>query len=372
MRKRIISAGVLSTLVVAGVATTALAPTAAFAATPTVTITTTPYGGASGGFYDGQTVNVTGSGFTPSSTVQLAECSNKVITGSQTANCDLSTVKQVTADSSGNIATTFQVLSVSYSDTAGDICDSTNANSCLIGASDGTNQGAAGIPLLHGLTASALTGLTNGQQLTVKANGYEADAGTATGQYIVECSAGVLNNITSALSYCDTGTVVIGSANPDGTVTPSQKLTVHAGSAFGAKGLCDGTHPCVLVVTDNISPTSVAQAFAASGFVPITFNHTIVTQVATSTKLKPAAKSGRRGTKMAVTATTKPTKGEGAFGGKLVVTDNGKKVGTFTEPKSGTVKFKVKLLKGKNKIVAKYSGNKFFKKSAGSTSVLGK
>lgn len=215
---------------------------------------------------------------------------------------------------------------------------------------------AAGTPTV---TANPNANLTNGQTVTATVTNFEA----STQIYLVQCTKTVETSKSSA--DCDTGTLQTPTTDASGSATAS--FTVASGSSYtdGDGGKCDSSDPCDIVAVDNpFAPTD--EAFAGITFAAVT------APVTTTTKVT-APKSGKVGKKVSVTATTAPTSGgSAAFGGTVTFTDNKKAVGTVQETSTGVVKESVKLAKGKNTIVATYSGNSAYAKSSGSATVTAK
>jgi hypothetical protein len=99
------------------------------------------------GLLDGQSVSVTGSGFTPFSGVAMVECEDHA-TGA--AQCDLSSELEVGTDGSGSFATTYtvsRVLEISTKD-GNEKVFNCGADRCMLGAADIFNYSiAASSPL---------------------------------------------------------------------------------------------------------------------------------------------------------------------------------------------------------------------------------
>lgn len=382
MRKRLLSAGALGALVTGGMIAATLAPTAAVAAgTPTVAVT--PFAGLD--LANPTSVSVTATNFPASSTIYFIECSVKALSSQSASDCDTATLQPETTDATGAVTDNFSVLSSGYSDT-----DAAGSNTCdqfhpcmVVGLDSGlVPQADAQVyfgptVLGHGSPdASSLSGLKNKQNVSLDMFAYTDAGPSGNGDklYVAECDKTALSHVSNpsaALGYCDLSTAHSYTPDASGDAT-NQSYPITAGNAYADNngGKCDFKNSCVLVAAAlNISTYQIDQF----NVLPISFASSVVTKKTTHTALKPATTKAKAGRKVAVTATTKPTSGgEGAFGGKLVVTDNGKKIASFTEPRSGTVKFKVKLHKGKNKVVAKYSGNKYFTASSGKTTLTGK
>jgi hypothetical protein len=100
------------------------------------------------GLVDGQSVSVTGSGFTPFSGVAMVECEAGA-TGP--AQCDLSSELEVGTDGSGSFATTYtvsRVLEISTNENGKEKVFNCGANRCILGAADVNNYSiAASTPL---------------------------------------------------------------------------------------------------------------------------------------------------------------------------------------------------------------------------------
>lgn len=89
-------------------------------ATPTISVS------PSSGLTNGQTVTITGSGFTPGSSVGVSMCDDPFVDGS---SCDFSTAKIGSSDGAGGFSLTYQVVDTIH----GHSCVPTG---CLIGASN--------------------------------------------------------------------------------------------------------------------------------------------------------------------------------------------------------------------------------------------
>jgi Bacterial Ig-like domain (group 3) len=232
------------------------------------------------------------------------------------------------------------------------------------------------------VTVTPSTNLTDGQTVTVKVQNFGTDTGgTACGVnntntdctlYVVECTQAVVS--TKDVGYCDSNDPSVTPGEPDhvtkittasnGTATGT--FTVRSGSDFlpGHKGAtCDYRTPCVIVVTDAASAADANYA----GFAQVSFKDT---RAKTKTTVK-AKKTAKAGTKLSVAAAT--TRAAAALTGKVQFTDNGKKCGAAVKEKStGRVAGKCKVVKGKNTIVATYSGDANYKTSKGTAKVTGK
>jgi len=378
MIRRTLTAGALTALATtAAIGAAAVAPGAASAAPPPAA-QVQPFAGLT----DGQMVTVNLSGFAANETLYVAQCTPAIASSQSPNDCDLNTVQTAQTGADGTATASLTVASTSYSDGNNGKCD--QFDHCLVlvtnAAPPNTPTEVAAAPIYFGPTvlASQSTGLTNGQSINAGVYGFTQSA-TANGGsgkvYVGECDAAALNyvnNPSSALNYCDFGSLKQYPVDANGDASPQNPAyQILAGKSYSdnAGGKCDAKHSCLLVAATVNSQLQVQQF----NYVPISFANSVVTTTATATSLKPSHKSGVKGHKVRVIARTKPTRGgEGAFGGRLVVTDNGKRVGSFREHANGVVRFTVKLAKGKNRITATYTGNRYFQRSSGHATVTGK
>ena len=100
-----------------------------------VTVTVDP----STGLADGQPVTITGSGFTPGTSVGAAECSAAVAQSHSTSDCDLSNAPIVQADSSGTAVINLRAKATITTPNGGTIDCVTAADPCIIGMGDTTD-----------------------------------------------------------------------------------------------------------------------------------------------------------------------------------------------------------------------------------------
>jgi hypothetical protein len=221
------------------------------------------------------------------------------------------------------------------------------------------------------VSVSPHSGLTDGQTVTVTlanftdASSAHAGSGSATD---IECSAAAIAAIQNggslpqvATQYCDTGTA--NQVPVDSSGDGSAPFTVASSSYTDSSGdKCDANNPCYIAAEDNpVSPLQVAYAeiqFASGSSGP--------TPTKTRVSVKGAAVAGNQ---VKATATTTPG---GSLAGTVTFTDNGKKAGRVKENSAGKVSDKIKLVRGKNKIVATYSGDSAFGKSSGRRTVTAK
>jgi hypothetical protein len=97
----------------------------------------------SSGLVDGQTVSVTGSGFSPYSGVAMVECQADA-TGP--AQCDLSSVLEVGTDGSGSFAATYtvsRIIEIANLENGNEKARNCGAVGCILGAADINNYSVA-------------------------------------------------------------------------------------------------------------------------------------------------------------------------------------------------------------------------------------
>jgi len=114
-------------------------------------------------------------------------------------------------------------------------------------------------------TASATTGLSDGQTVSVDYSGFPAGATIA----VVQCTS----EAPASNTECDEERLALGSSDPNGAGTA--EFTVHTGAIGTAGGTCDAGSSCAIVVTDFPVTTSVA--------IPITFAAEAAEETTTST-----------------------------------------------------------------------------------------
>lgn len=250
------SRAILGAATVATAIGAALVPaTNAFAA-PTMTATWATQS-AGFGLQNGDTASVSGSGFKPSSTVYLVECSGT--TGQ--SNCDLSTLVQAQSDASGNLAATPIVV---HTGTVGD--GSCNANSvCYVaGTTDPTGadltQATAAPIQFDRLQMSPRTNLKNGSVVNLSGAGYKPSSTV----YVSECNSA---DKPSALQHCDAGIVTTFPADANGAFTGTYKVTVPPHPSDPGPFPCVAGKSCIIAGTDNLgNPASGNIGGAVVGF----------------------------------------------------------------------------------------------------------
>jgi hypothetical protein len=256
----------LRTRAILGVATVgaaigaALVPaTNAFAA-PTMAATWATQA-AGFGLQNGDAVSVSGSGFKPSSTVYLVECSGT--TGQ--ANCDLSTLATGQSDASGALPATPIAV---HTGTVGD--GACNANSvCYVagstdaGGTDLTQASAAPIQFDR-LQISPRTGLKNGSVLQLSGAGY----GASKTVYVSECNSA---DKATALQHCDTSAVKTFPADANGAFTGTYTVRTPISASSAGPFACTPGKTCVIAGTDSIAnPGAGAIGGGIVAFAPVT------------------------------------------------------------------------------------------------------
>ncbi|MHB8335112.1 MAG: neocarzinostatin apoprotein domain-containing protein [Acidimicrobiales bacterium] len=247
----LIAVGTLAgTLVASGPITFATASSTP--AGPSITVTPAT------GLKNGDTVTITGSGFTAGDSLFALEC---LVTATSAAGCDTTGATPITANSDGTLpSTTFTV-------TAGAIGTGTCGTSasdltgCVISVSNASAGDAAHAAITFAALASPTinvapsTGLKNGETVTITGSGFTA----GDSLYAVQCLA----TATSATGCNVAGATPI-TANSDGTL-PSTTFTVTAGAigpgACGTKAA--NARACVITVA--------TAAGTDSGAAPIQF-----------------------------------------------------------------------------------------------------
>jgi hypothetical protein len=168
------------------VAAAVLAPAAVAHAGPAPVIAVTP----AVDLVHGQVVTVTGSGFTPSASIGMAQCD---AAGTDTPDCDLSNVMYATADAAGDWSASFTVRRVIHNAYKELDC-ATAPGACVISASNLANIGGEDAlapisfdpsvppppPPVVGVAPS--TELVDGQVVTVMGNGFTPNASIGMSQ----------------------------------------------------------------------------------------------------------------------------------------------------------------------------------------------
>jgi hypothetical protein len=245
----------LAALGVAAAAAIALPATAAHATGPTIDVTPSTL------LQNGQTVSVSGSGFTPSSTFYISECGG---VDNPAAQCDTSHIVTGQTDPDGLIPATDYVVHTGAIGSAGDTCPSSTAaggNGCFIAATTSLTDATQGTakPINFAPVVGVVPATNVKNNATVKVSGYGFPDTKAT-VYVVECGG------TGGQADCDIGTLKTGKTNAAGEFS-NVALTVHTGTV-GDK-TCNPGGPCFAAAATSASPTAAQEGagvftFAAS------------------------------------------------------------------------------------------------------------
>ncbi len=233
-----IAIGTLSGTLVADAPITFAAPSTTPSG-PTVTVT------PSTGLANGQTVAITGAGFTPGDSVYALEC---LVGSTSQAGCDVATLTPITVNSDGTLPSTN--FKVATGNVGTGTCGTTTADAsgCIVAVANASGKDAGGAPITFAVaapTAPSITvtpamGLKNGQSVTIAGSGFTAGETV----YAVEC----LVTATGAAG-CNTGAATPITVNSDGTL-PSTTFTVATGTI--GTGTCGTTaanaHGCAVTV----------------------------------------------------------------------------------------------------------------------------
>ncbi len=214
------------------------------------------------GLKNGDTVTITGSGFTPGDSLYALEC---LATATSAAGCNAAGATPITANSDGTLpSTTFKVTTGTIgTGTCG--TSASDLSGCVISVSNATAGDAAHAAITFAaiagpsITVSPSTGLKNGDTVTITGSGFTA----GDSLYAVQCLA----TATSAAGCNAAGATPI-TANSDGTL-PSTTFKVTTGTI--GTGTC-GTSAsdlsgCVISVSNA---TAGDAAHAAITFAALT------------------------------------------------------------------------------------------------------
>ena len=238
----------LKTRAILGVATVgaaigaALVPaTNAFAA-PTMSATWATQA-AGFGLQNGDTVSVSGTGFKPSSTVYLVECSG----ATAQSNCDLNTVATGQSDANGALAAT--PIKV-HTGTVGDGVCNANSTCYIAGSTDATGQDlsqASAAPIqFDRLQITPRANLKNGAAVSLSGAGYGANKTV----YVSECNS---PDKATALQHCDTGTVRTYTADANGAFTGTYNVKNSVNASSPGPFACTAGKTCILAGSDSIA-----------------------------------------------------------------------------------------------------------------------
>ncbi len=248
-----IAIGTLAGVLVADSSITFAAPSTTPSG-PSVTVT------PSTALANGQTVVITGSGFTPGDSVYALEC---LVGSTSQAGCDVATLTPITVKSDGTLPSTNFTVATGHVGTGTCGTTSADASGCIIAVANASQSDAGGAPITFAVAAPTVptvtvtpsNGLKNGQSVTITGSGFTAGESV----YAVEC----LVTATGAAG-CNTAGATAITVNADGTL-PSTTFTVATGTI--GTGTCGtnaaNAHGCAI----SVSTATGADAGAA----PIAF-----------------------------------------------------------------------------------------------------
>lgn len=288
----------LSTRLSVGVATLAAAVGAVVApATPAfaaATITADP----DSSLYDGQTIMVSGSGFSPNQSLALVECN--LDTAAATNNdpyksCDINdVVLDAVADANGALPPTpITVRTGQLGSDASSVCNYSTNGHCVIAAGDpSTFQLLAFAPIaFSSVTVTPATGLHNGDTVEVAGAGLPGN----TDVYILECNSDV-----PAASGCKLTGAVPATTDAQGALAPTSFVVATGQLGSDPASVCDAsTSACVITVVDKTSQQPYG--FAPIGFAP--------DRVSTSISIKSTDDKVSKGDKFAIKGRLKTASG---------------------------------------------------------------
>jgi len=230
---------------------------------------------------DMQSITVTGTGFTPSATVNVQECAN---TPSILQPCDYTNTRTATAGFAGEFTLTFAVrreVGPVFSLTGFTNFDcATKPKSCDLSVQGTESQPPATVALSFNpklpavpqtITATPHTALHDNQNITVSLHGFTPYQPVQ----IVECSAEAITEHDNS-TYCDANTSQ--TATPTGPLTVRTVFPVHAviGGQSGLVNCTTGPGACVLIATETdnsgISTVIVGPDQPSLVFTPLTFS----------------------------------------------------------------------------------------------------
>ena len=220
--------------------------TPAFAA-PTMTATWATQS-AGFGLQNGDLVNVSGTGFKPSSPVYLVECSGT--TGQ--SNCDLASFKQGTTDANGAFTVTGMPV---HTGTVGDGTCGPNSTCFIAGSTDQTgadlSQASAAPIQFDRLQISPRANLKNGAVLQLSGAGYKPTSNGTTGTvYVSECNS---PDKPTALQHCDAGKVQTFTTDANGAFTGTYTVKFPISATDPGPFPCVAGKTCIVAGTDNLT-----------------------------------------------------------------------------------------------------------------------
>jgi hypothetical protein len=195
------------------------------------------------GLQNGDTVNVSGTGFKPSTTAYLVECSGT--TGQ--ANCDLATATPTQTDANGAFnVPAFKV----HTGTVGDGACNANSTCFVAGSTDPSGQDlsqASAAPIqFDRLQVSPRSNLKNGSVLQLSGAGYAASGNV----YVSECNS---PDKPTALQHCDAGIVKVFPTDANGAFTGTFNVVIPIHPSDPGPFACTAGKTCIVAGTDNLA-----------------------------------------------------------------------------------------------------------------------
>ncbi len=217
------------------------------------------------GLKNGDTVTITGSGFTPGDSLYALEC---LATATSAAGCNAAGATPITANSDGTLPSTTYKVTTGTIGTGTCGTSASDLSGCVISVSNATAGDAAHAAITFAaltgptITVSPSTGLKNGETVTITGSGFTP----GDSLYALECLA----TATSAAGCNAAGATPI-TANSDGTL-PSTTFKVSTGTI--GSGACGTTaanvRDCVITVA-TVTGTDVAQETIELNFEKVKF-----------------------------------------------------------------------------------------------------
>jgi hypothetical protein len=306
------------------------------------------------GLQNGDTVNVTGSGFKPSTTAYLVECSGT--TGQ--ANCDLATATPTQTDANGAFSVpAFKV----HTGTVGDGACNANSTCFIAGSTDPTgqdlSQASAAMIQFDRLQISPRSNLKNGSVVNLSGAGYKPTSNGTTGTvYVAECNS---PDKPTALQHCDASLVKTFTTDANGAFTGTYTVKFPISASDPGPFACTAGKTCIVAGTDNLANPAAGNI----GGAVVSF----AAQAKTATSISgpsSVAKGAAFAIKGKVTAAGKAVAGLKVTLYKVKSTGLTKIGKAKTTSSTGKYKFKGLTQKKTTKYETKTSGNAAFAGSA--------
>lgn len=268
------------------------------------------------GLTNGQSVTISGTGFSAGASVAALECK---FPPAGASSCDLGTLKNpfATADMSGNITGTYTVKqNITVGGSAFDCASSPTACTIVVAKLDQSETALGSIAFKTGpaITVTPSTGLTTGTSVTVSGTGFGAS---------VPSLAILLCKNPPASANCDTSTLQTGVASDatgkfTATYTKVKNPITVGGSPFDCSSAASA---CSIVVANVANPADTANAAAA----PVSF----ASSAPTPPTVTASVSSVKLGSGGAVTVNLSVTCTSGASLSGTVIARQGKPKATY-------------------------------------------